>query len=148
MYSNINMSHLITCICCSEGSVGVVSWPCTSGSDSASSSSTSWMVGVTSEGGIDVFFFLRFFLRRRSMLSTLFLKRCGGRWVDSGWCVWWNVWRWSGRTDARTEQYKNIQHLRGLTTYIFSQELQNTATVSTMQISAAFKNNAEIDCLF
>ncbi len=69
--------------------MGVAATPGPSVSDSASSSSTSWMVGVTSEGGREVFFFFRFFLRLLSVLCTLLRKRWGrGRWVDNGWCVW------------------------------------------------------------
>lgn len=87
-----------TCGWSSGGSVGVAATPCPSVSDWASSSSTSWIVGVTSEGGRDVFFFFRFFLRRLSMLCTLLRRRWGrGRWVDRGWWVWWKVCLWSGR---------------------------------------------------
>lgn len=85
-----------TCGWMSGRSVGVAAIPCPSVSESTSSSSTSWMVGVTSEGGREVFFFFRFFLRFLSMLCTLLRRRWGrGRWVDNGWCVWWNVCLWS-----------------------------------------------------
>lgn len=78
-----------TCGWMTGRSVGVATVPCPSVSDSASSSSTSWMVGVTSDGGREVFFFFRFFLRRLSVLCTLLRRRWGrGRWVDKGWCVW------------------------------------------------------------
>ncbi len=104
-----NISNMVntavTCGSSSDGSVGVAAWHCPSVSDSASSSSTSWIVGVTSDGGMDVFFFFLFFFRRRSILSTLLRKRCGGRWVDRGWWVWWNVCRWSMSEDRDIGPY-------------------------------------------
>lgn len=104
----------------SGGSVGVAAMPCPSVSDSASSSSTSWMVGVTSEGGRDVFFFFRFFLRRLSVLCTLLRRRWGrGRWVDKGWCVWWNVCLWSAlkrrRNKNKSASWYQVWSLRLLT---------------------------------
>lgn len=93
-----------TCGWMSGGSVGVAASPCPSVSDCASSSSTSWMVGVTSDGGREVFFFFRFFLRLLSALCTLLRTRWGrGRWVDKGWCVWWNVCLWSGLNKNQKE---------------------------------------------
>lgn len=98
-----------TCGWTSSSSVGVAATPCPSVSDSASSSSTSWMVGVTLEGARDVFFFFRFFLRLLSVLCTLLRKRWGtGRWVDKGWCVWWNVCLWSAVPTKR--RIKSIVH--------------------------------------
>lgn len=94
----------VTCGSSSDGSVGVAAWHWPSISDSASSSSTSWIVGVTSDGGMDVFFFFLFFFRRRSILRTLLRKRCGGRWVDRGWCVWWKVCRWSVHKEKERER--------------------------------------------
>lgn len=82
---------------------------CESVSDCPSSSSTSWMVGVTSEGGREVFFFFRFFLRFLSALCTLLRKRWAvGRWVDRGWCVWWNACLWSGEGNEQGKEITRV----------------------------------------
>lgn len=57
---------------------------------SSSSSSASSMVGVSPGTEARRCFFLPFF-------GTPFLRRVsGGRWVESGWWMWWDDWRWSG----------------------------------------------------
>lgn len=100
-------------------------------SDCPSSSSTSWMVGVTAEGGSEVFFFFRFFLRFLSVLCAR-LRIRWGRWVDKGWCVWCIARLWSGEGNRQKKKEGNCRYSRADNVLLWVR-LQPTSTLSLLK---------------